>query len=285
MHCSSRLLHRYNLTPPPKPLFPVTSLSSPPNNPISSRRQFTSSSSLLLLLTTTPPDPLKAIAETINTKHEYPNAFLDISINGEPVGRIIITLYTDTVPFGAARFSELVTGAAGVSYRRKSFVKIMPNYVQHGGLISYSSNNNSALISEWEKQEKQQNGTCRNVAKSVSILVRDPSKPPPGTKLVARKGKLEMIDEEVMGPNGTEFVIVTRDSPELDESGLVVGTVVEGMDVVERIAEIKTVQDNSSSNYFKVAKLIGDKRAVVAERGFNRPYSKVVVTNCGLIMG
>lgn len=34
---------------------------------------------------------------------------------------------------------------------------------------------------------------------------------------------------------------------------------------------------------FRVAKLIGDKRAVVAERGFNRPYSKVVVTNSGLI--
>lgn len=34
---------------------------------------------------------------------------------------------------------------------------------------------------------------------------------------------------------------------------------------------------------FRVAKLIGDKRAVVAERGFNRPYSKVIVTNCGLL--
>lgn len=33
----------------------------------------------------------------------------------------------------------------------------------------------------------------------------------------------------------------------------------------------------------RVAKLIGDKRAVVAERGFNRPYSKVIVTNCGLL--
>ena len=33
----------------------------------------------------------------------------------------------------------------------------------------------------------------------------------------------------------------------------------------------------------RTAKLIGDKRAVVAERGFNRPYSKVIVTNCGLM--
>lgn len=33
----------------------------------------------------------------------------------------------------------------------------------------------------------------------------------------------------------------------------------------------------------RVAKLIGDKRAVVAERGFNRPYTKIVVTNCGVL--
>jgi peptidyl-prolyl cis-trans isomerase B (cyclophilin B) len=31
------------------------------------------------------------------------------------------------------------------------------------------------------------------------------------------------------------------------------------------------------------AKLIGDERAVVAERWFNSPYSKVIVTNCRLM--
>ncbi|CAI9787248.1 unnamed protein product [Fraxinus pennsylvanica] len=44
-------------------------------------------------------------------------AFLDVAINGEPVGRIIIGLY-------------------GASYRRKEYVKIMPNYMQHGELRS-----------------------------------------------------------------------------------------------------------------------------------------------------
>lgn len=139
------------------------------------------------------------------------------------------------------------------------------------------------LVSEWEKQSERCEGT-KNVSKSVSMIVRDPSKPPAKLKLVARQGKLE-IDEEEMGkdPNGTEFVVAVNDSPELDNSALVVGRVVEGMDVLDRIRQVKTVQENTSSPYFRVAKLIGDKRAVVAERGFNRPYSKVVVTNCGLI--
>ncbi|XP_073318077.1 peptidyl-prolyl cis-trans isomerase CYP26-2, chloroplastic-like [Primulina huaijiensis] len=172
----------------------------------------------------------------------------------------------------------------------------MPNYVQHGGLRYYGGDAEIArktgsklpvldgLVDELEKQ----NGSCvgtKNVAKSVSIIVRDPLKPPPKLSLVATEGKLEIGQDEVgTDPNGTEFVIATKDSPELDASALVVGRVIEGMDVVERIGRVETVKDNTSSPYFRVAKLIEDKRAVVAERGFNKPHSKVVITNCGLIM-
>lgn len=272
-----------------------------------SRRDFSifTTSSLLLLVGSHTLEPLhlsNARAEKVgaeensNCANQTPTkqAFLDVAINGEPVGRIIIGLYGDSVPFGATRFSELVSGTAGVSYRRKEFVKIMPNYVQHGGLRSYGvdaelarkTGSNvavDALVNEWEKQNDNCSET-NNVATSVGIIVRDPSKPPPKIKLVARKGKLEIDEEEVgMDPNGTEFLIATKDSPELDASTLVVGRVLEGMDVVKKISEVKTVQENTGSPYFRVAKLIGDKRAVVAERGFNRPYLKVVITNCGLI--
>ncbi|XP_054793369.1 peptidyl-prolyl cis-trans isomerase CYP26-2, chloroplastic-like isoform X2 [Prosopis cineraria] len=192
------------------------------------------------------------------------------------------------------RFTKIVNGTAGISYRRKEFIKIMPNYVQHGGVRSYGADAEAAkrtgsnlgtesLVEEWERTYEGCAGT-KNLAGSVAIIVRDPSKPPPKLKLVARKGKLEIDQEEVgVEPNGTEFVIATKDSPELDASALVIGRVVEGVEVVKRIAQVKTVQENTGSPYFRVAKLIGDKRAVVAERGFNRPYSKVVVTNCGVL--
>lgn len=61
-------------------------------------------------------------------------AFLDVSIDGAPAGRIIIGLYGDAVPLGSSRFAAVVSGATGISYRRKEFIKIMPNYVQHAGL-------------------------------------------------------------------------------------------------------------------------------------------------------
>lgn len=221
-------------------------------------------------------------------------AFLDISIEGKPMGRIVIGLYEQSAPVGAATFGDLVSGRAGISFRRKEFVKIMPNYVQHGGIRSYGVDaelasrtgrnfKNDKLVDEWERENEECLGT-KNLAGTVSIIVRDPSKPPPKAKLIARGGKLEIDQEEVgVEPNGTEFTIATKDSPELDSSALVVGKVIEGMDVVEKIGQVQTVQDNTSSPYFRVAKLIGDKRAVVAERGFNRPYSKVIVTNCGLL--
>ncbi|XP_022731393.1 peptidyl-prolyl cis-trans isomerase CYP26-2, chloroplastic isoform X2 [Durio zibethinus] len=296
---------------PASPCFPIPKQFKLP------RRQLTicGNSSLLLLLGSQalgPRYPSKAQAEenppdnnpreenvgtpTPNCSNKVPNkrAFLDMAIDGEPVGRIVIGLYGDDVPAGAGMFSRIVSGTTGISYRRKEFIKIMPNYVQHGGLRSYGvdaelankSGSNLAvekLREEWERVYDKCPGV-KNLAGTVSIIVRDPSKPPPKLKLVAREGKLE-IDQEEIGkdPNGTEFVIAIKDSPELDASALVVGEVLEGMEVAKRIGQVKTVQENTSSPYFRVAKLIGDKRAVVAERGFNRPYSKVVVINCGLM--
>lgn len=187
-------------------------------------------------------------------------AFLDVSIGGEPAGRIVIGLYGDDVPAGTARFSSIVSGKAGISYRRKEFVKIMPGYVQHGGIRSYGADADRAtaaagslqsLVEEWERGRRGER--CKEVkAGSVGIVVRDPSKPPPKTKLVATNGKLEVQEEEMaVGPNGTEFVITAVDAPELEESVLVIGEVLEGMGVVEKMREVKTVRDNTSSPYFK----------------------------------
>ncbi|KAF2325511.1 hypothetical protein GH714_029671 [Hevea brasiliensis] len=225
-------------------LIPPTHFQSIPTCPIIkqccklSRRELAifSNSSLLLLLSSQSLEPFnlsKAKAEenlpgtskidqpeektgtNPNCSKQTPTkqAFLDISVDGEPVGRIIID-YGEGVPAGAARFSNLVSGAA------------VEKEVT------------------WQLKASQMNGRqsecsgIKNSAGTVSIIVRDPLKPPPKLKLIARNGKLE-IDKEKVGtdPNGTEFVIATGDSPDLDDSNLVIGRVLEGMEVVERIDE------------------------------------------------
>ncbi|KAK3160132.1 hypothetical protein QOZ80_1BG0055590 [Eleusine coracana subsp. coracana] len=213
-------------------------------------------------------------------------AFLDVSIGGEPAGRITVGLFVDAAPFATARFRSLVTG---VGYRRKEFVKIVPGYVQHGGVVSYPAVPavTDRLAAEGDALRARcggGGGGVHGAAGAVSIVVRDPGLPPPKPKLVAKGGKLEVEEEQVgVVPNGTEFVITTKEAPELDASAVLLGRVLDGMDVVEKIAAVPTVKDNGGSPYFRVAKLIGDKRAVVAERGFNRPYTKILVTNCGML--
>ena len=200
--------------------------------------------------------------DTCSDKSVTKRAFLDISIDGKPVGRIVIGLYGNDVPLGAARFGNLVSGRAGISYRRKEFVKIMPNYVQHGGVRSYgvdaelakrsgSSLGSQNLVDEWERANEKCPG-IKNLAGTVSIIVRDPSRPPSKLKLIAKQGKLEIDEEEVRpAPNGTEFVISMKNSAELDASALVIGRVLEGMEIVEKIGQVKTVKENTSSPYFR----------------------------------
>lgn len=50
---------------------------------------------------------------------------------------------------------------------------------------------------------------------------------------------------------GTAFAITTRPEPSLDGLNLVVGKVVEGMDVVALLAGQRRVKDNSDSPFFQ----------------------------------
>lgn len=249
------------LLPPPPPSPQLHTLPSPQLTFNIPRRSLAIIAPLLLptfssLADTTAATTCSPIKPTTKT------AFIDVSVDGQPVGRITIGLDESSAPYGATRFAKLVSGSAGISYRRKEFIKIMPNYMQHAGVRSYgvdaelaarTGNTTTAadsLKAEWEASLDDK--CVKNVAGSVGIVVRDPTKPPPKVKIVAKEGKLKVEEEEVgVEPNGTEFVIVTRDSPELDQSVLVVGRVVEGMEVVERIAQVKTVQENTSSPYFR----------------------------------
>lgn len=49
------------------------------------------------------------------------------------------------------------------------------------------------------------------------------------------------------------------------------------------MSRLKAVKDNTDSPYFQVAKAIGDKRADVAERGFGRPFARVIVSKAGVL--
>lgn len=104
------------------------------------------------------------------------------------------------------------------------------------------------------------------------------------TKLVAENGKLvEVVERSGVVPNGTGFTITTGGAPDLNRTHLIVGKVIEGMDVVAQLDKLPVVKNNKNSPFFIVGKAAGDKRANVAELGFDRPFKKVAVATAGIV--
>ena len=224
------------------PAAPPVRPAAPPKVLLSRRTCIVGGGALLPFLAASPP--LSAVESLISDEITQ-KAFLDISIDGEAAGRIIIGLNGGAVPGGAGRFAALVSGELGLTYRRKPFTKILPGYIQHGGVPGGAGG--GELEEEWLRRR-----TAAAGAGAVGIIVRDPDIPPPKTKIVAKAGKLVVEEEEVgVRPNGTEFVILVKDAPELDERALFVGRVLEGMEVAEKVAAVKAVKENSSSPYFR----------------------------------
>ncbi|PKA53851.1 Peptidyl-prolyl cis-trans isomerase, chloroplastic [Apostasia shenzhenica] len=249
--------------PPPSPPQPLPPAKTPPllrraALTLALSLPFQSSLASIALAAPSPSPSLCPSSATITSK-----AFLDVSIDGALAGRITIGLFGDAAPAAAARFAALASGSGGISYRRKEFLKIAPTYIQHAGIRSYGADADLArrsgadlategLISDWEAAAAAGCAGVRSAAETVGIVVRDPARPSPATRIVARNGRIVVEEEENGGgPNGTEFVIARKDSPELDAAAVVVGKVVAGMDVVDKIAGVSSVRDNSSSPYFK----------------------------------
>mmetsp|Transcript_35055 Transcript_35055/g.99373 ORF Transcript_35055/g.99373 Transcript_35055/m.99373 type:complete len:312 (-) Transcript_35055:218-1153(-) len=229
------------------------------------------------------------LAEEPEGRPKNQQAFFDFTIDGKPGGRVVLEIFNDC-PVSDQRFADLSKGKMGVGYRRSKVDAINEDFIRFDGVsnLAYSSSEESPIAGGENifKLEKEMSESTRKHDQSglVSLVIKDPLARPPKDKLVAMGGKLVTIQEEVGSkPNGTAFVITTGPCPQLDSTNLVVGRVVEGMDAVARIAKLPSIPDNSNSPFILAAKTIGDKRADVAMKGYNKPYSKIVISRSGLL--
>ena len=87
----------------------------------------------------------------------------------------------------------------------------------------------------------------------VSLVVeRGAPPPPPKERLVSVNGKFQTVaDPPAPGPNGTAFTITVAPGAAeiLDRTNVIVGKVLEGQEVVDALAALPTVKDNSASPF------------------------------------
>ncbi|KAH8880088.1 peptidyl-prolyl cis-trans isomerase H [Thozetella sp. PMI_491] len=151
-----------------------------------------------------------------------PLVFFDITLGGEPLGRITFELFHDVVPRTAENFRQFCTGESKNHLKRpqgfkgSKFHRIIPQFMCQGGDFLNGDGTGSICIY----------GTKTFADENFNLKHDQP-------------GLLSMANG---GPNmnGSQFFITTVPTPFLDGKHVVFGKVVDGMDVVKKMEATKT---------------------------------------------